>query len=167
VGAAAIALVGVIVGAVITGSAPYLLGWLNELKAGRTAARITGAELTTAQTTIQTALDLGAWLDATPVRLEAWPKQRERLAVVLADPDWQRVVRAYNMANLFREDQMRAKSGAGRDFDPQTTTSVLSLVTDGIDTLNRVGARSATNEALRRLPIVRHVTGWSQALNLS
>jgi hypothetical protein len=111
--AAIFGLVGVVVGAVVTGAVSWLLERRREAAEARAAARLLKSEVTAACEDIDSALHEGKWPIAyRPTWRQSWSTYRRPLAVVMQATAFDEVAVAYS-----RMDQLQGGFSAARAED--------------------------------------------------
>ena len=100
--AAIFGLVGVVLGAALNVLLAEVAAWRRERQAGRTAARLTLAELSGNHRRIKSAVDKKAWdeLATEGIKTDEWFGHRELFAEALEHDDWTLLANAYGRLQL-------------------------------------------------------------------
>jgi hypothetical protein len=118
--AAIFGLLGVLVGALVTGFVNYVLERRRELVEARAAARLMRSEVVAAGEAVATTLEEGEWpISYRPTWRESWIAYRRALAGRLPGEDFEAVARAYA-----RMDQLQGGFETGRPPDERALSDV-------------------------------------------
>ena len=147
VGQALIGLLGVVVGAVITGGAGYLMARRAERRARRAALRLIAHEITNLDVQMQPPssfiADSAVRLDVlSSFSLDLWTQHRQELAESLDDDDWTAISNAYSVLELF-------KSWGEELTIDRITPDRLAIFRDGAAAMRH--AAGVSDPALKRL----------------
>lgn len=129
-GAAAIALAGVTVGAILTFSLGQIDARLRRRRQGRTAARLIWFELMSARATVRELKSVGVWLGDRPFLKQAWDTQRGAFTEVADNYAFAVVGLAYNeLASLERayNDMVSLQMLEQEGVSPQVLKAVEAL----------------------------------------
>lgn len=137
--AAIFGLIGVVVGALVTGGVDYVMQRRREKAELRQARRVVAGELSDLWYQLETITAGDRWPGEVPEEWFAsrmWEAHRPVLASQLSDEDWNELARIYSIATKFR-----AMFGAGEALRPPAWL---------VNTARRLRARTAGRAALPR-----------------
>jgi hypothetical protein len=139
------ALIGLLVGALLTGGTQTVLGWRDRVRASRGAARLLFADYVRAVAALRSLVDLNVWWsDELAPPLDAWREHRAALAGAMEGMAWQTIDGAFTqLADL--EAMRRADRGVRGEEpliadDDDTEGAVVSKAREALAAMESAGA---------------------------
>jgi hypothetical protein len=121
-------LVGVVVGAIVTGGVQVFLDWLHERRAVKRAKRLVSGELLQLITVLRSAYDTGRWPQWADISLafdtSAWRDERPYLAAAVSLFSWTRLVGCYTQIPVISATFTAAVAAGKIQIDAATIASL-------------------------------------------